>query len=102
MKPETRLTNRIRGALKDHGGWWVKIHGSAFQTAGVPDLVGCYRGRFVGLEVKLPDDRSKLSKVQGVMLLRIRNAGGVAKVVRSTEAALQVVREIDRELDNDG
>jgi hypothetical protein len=77
----------------------VKIHGSASQTSGIPDIIGCYRGRFVGLEVKV--DRRELSLRQEVTISRIREQEGYSRVIRSTMDASAVVDEIDRALDSD-
>ena len=95
MNPETRLTNKIMKALKKHGGFWVKIHGSAFQVSGIPDILGCYQGLFVALEVKLPETAEDASLRQRLMMKRIRAAGGIPMIVTSTEAALEVVEKID-------
>lgn len=100
--PEGRITVKILSALKSKGGFWFKVHGSAFQRAGIPDIVGCYRGQFVALEVKTPKDVDKVSEVQKVMMLRIERAGGISKVVTSAEAAREVTDMIDQQLDNNG
>jgi hypothetical protein len=43
-KAETRLQQRIRKALlKECGGKWFKVHGSAFQESGQPDIIGVGR-----------------------------------------------------------
>lgn len=93
--PEGRLTARILSELKIRGGFWVKIHGSAFQISGLPDIIGCYRGRFVGLEIKLPETESDESPRQSVMRERITNAGGISRVVTSAMDAVEVTDLID-------
>jgi len=98
---ESVLTRRILRELKRRGGWWIKIHGSASQTTGIPDIIGCYRGRFIGIEIKLPNRRSKLTKRQRFILKRIITQGGYARVIRSTEACSGFMDAIDRELDHD-
>ena len=96
---ESKLTTLIIKALRRKGGFWFKIHGSAYQTSGIADIVGCYRGRFIALEVKIPGKERTLSKRQRLMLLRVRQHNGVSAVVTSTEAALEVILSVDRELD---
>ena len=39
-----------------------KEHGGMYGTAGIPDVIVCYRGRFVAFEVKTPS--GKLTKLQ--------------------------------------
>jgi hypothetical protein len=52
-----------------------KIHGSVY-TAGLPDIVGCYRGRYFGIECKQPGERP--TALQVAELQAIRQAGGAA------------------------
>lgn len=99
MKPETRLTNRILKELRLEGGFWFKVHGGPMQESGIPDIIGCYMGRFVALEVKLPNSDSKLSLRQRAKLHSIRHSGGYPYVVRSTLDALRVTSAIRKELD---
>jgi hypothetical protein len=91
--PETQLVRRIRTALliEYPGAVLWKIHGGPMQAAGIPDLVGCIDGRFVGLEVKLPQGQHGVSKIQAATLRSIRRAGGVGEVVTSPEEALEAV-----------
>lgn len=52
---ETALSKGCQARIrKEWGGQVVKVHGSAAQKAGTPDLLGCVRGRFVAIELKQP------------------------------------------------
>ena len=86
-KPESLLRSRIVKRLREHGGFWRVIHGSAMQTAGIPDIVGCWQGRYVGLEVKTPENRSGATPLQAHTLDQITRAGGIAGVITSYEEA---------------
>lgn len=89
-KPESLLRSRIKAALeRERPGKWLVTHGSAMQEAGIPDLVGCYRGRFCGLEVKMPGKGT--TTLQRHTLDAILAAGGIAGVVTSVEEALDLV-----------
>ncbi len=68
--------------------------------AGLPDIVGCHKGRFVGLEVKMPGHEMDTSPRQEWTMKRIGEAGGVAAVVSSVSGALGVVYIIDVEMEN--
>lgn len=88
--PETKIVNKILKYLReDWSGWWVKIHGGIYQVGGLPDIVGCYRGRFFAFEVKTPKkferSDSGLTKRQEMILRTINNAGGHAEVVCDLE-----------------
>lgn len=89
-KPETLLRTRIiKRLVKERPGFWAVIHGSAMQMSGLPDIVGCYRGRFVGLEVKVPGE--KPDPIQSHRLESIIRAGGIAGVIESPDDALRLV-----------
>lgn len=91
-QPESRLQLKIRKALELEfpGSFWRKIHSSEFQSAGIPDLVGCVEGYFFALEVKMPDN--KPTPLQRAVMQKIRDAGGYAGAVYSPEQAVGDVR----------
>lgn len=88
-QPESRMQKKIQEALKRGfpGLYIFKMWGGPFTPAGIPDLICCFRGRFIALEVKLPHKSSKPSDIQLKTIDRIREAGGIAAVVRSVEEA---------------
>jgi len=90
-QPESRLQRKIQDALKLEGYFVFKVHGSEYMMAGLPDLIVCARGLFIGLEVKLPSTRGDVSPRQSVVHSQINNAGGIARVVCSPQEALDVV-----------
>jgi Holliday junction resolvase len=75
----------VRDLRAHYGGFWSVIHGSAFQRAGLPDLIGCHEGRYVGLEVKQPGKQA--TPLQTHTLEQIIRAGGIAGVITSFEEA---------------
>ena len=72
-----------------------KEHGGPYGTSGVPDIICCYKGRFLGLEAKLPG--GKLTELQKRALDRINRAGGIARRVESVEDARAIIRQADEE-----
>ena len=90
-KPETALTRKILKRLRQEGGFWTKIHGGPYQSVGLPDIVGCHRGRFYGFEVKVRE-RDQPTARQSLTLLLIRQAGGVSRVIRGPADALNAIR----------
>lgn len=101
-KPETKLQNKIRKSLEDNGAWVIKIHGSPFTKKGTPDLLICYRGYFIGMEIKTPGNESNTTELQDYQLKEIKKAGGVAVVISSVEKANKVLSFIDRHFENKG
>lgn len=87
---EKDIVNKIIKYLKtlDHCFCW-KEHGGMYGTAGIPDVICCYHGMFIGLEVKT--EKGKLTKLQEITIRKIVTAGGTAVKVTSVE---EVKREI--------
>ena len=77
MAAEKNFENKIKGFLKDHGCWFLKYWGGAAYTkSGIPDLLVCCNGYFLGIEVKAPN--GKPSPLQIHNLKKIDEAGGFA------------------------
>ena len=96
-KPEATLTKKILKRLKKEGGFWAKIHGGPYQVTGLPDIIGCYQGRFYGYEVKV-SERDKPTARQALALSLIAQAGGVSRVIRSFSDAINAIQESHIEL----
>lgn len=78
---------------QSYGAFPIKIHGGPYQQAGIPDILVCINGNFLGLEVKVPARKNNVTKLQEKTLQDIRDAGGVAAVVTSVEEAIEVIEE---------
>ena len=91
-QPESRLQRKIQDALKLEGWFVFKIHGSELMMAGLPDLIVCAKGLFIGLEVKLPTTRNNTSPRQDYVHELIRAADGAAVVVCSPAEAITFVQ----------
>ena len=87
---EKLLTTKIREYLKSIDGlWFYKHHGGQFGTAGTPDIIVCYQGRFIAFEVKA--EKGRLTLLQAIVLRKIESAGGIAKVVRSVDEVKSII-----------
>ena len=88
---ESTITAEIQRYLSRLPDWWgFKAQGSGSQMRGVPDIVGCYRGLFVGFEVKRPVV-GKLSKLQAHRIEQIQAAKGHAFVVYGVDDVRQAL-----------
>jgi len=93
---EAALQARILKHLDDLPRCWaVKFPG--VLRRGVPDVLVCYRGRFVAIEIKRPGQSP--TKLQCAVIEQIQDAGGVAKVVTSVSDVRRVVAGIKEALD---
>lgn len=102
MSSEAQLVDAVRRAI--YARWpsalVLKIHGSPYQPAGIPDLLVCVEGRFVGIELKdqkpgetLGHAVGRTSRVQWAMIGKIMRAGGTAGVATDIETAVQIVND---------
>jgi hypothetical protein len=93
-QPEARLQRKIQKALRTEFGQEIlvfKIHGGPLMMAGLPDLIGCIRGLFFGIEVKMPESIDNVTVIQHRVHDRIRRAGGSVTVSSSVADALSFV-----------
>lgn len=87
-KPETIFVEKLKDRLIAEGGWWVKIHGGPFQQAGIPDIIGCYKGRFIGIEAKMQGNGP--SGIQRLVLDQLTAAGAYCGLAYSIQQAINV------------
>ncbi|MCC5910041.1 MAG: VRR-NUC domain-containing protein [Clostridiaceae bacterium] len=81
---EKTIQKKITDYLKQQSDtWFFKTHGGMYQVAGIPDIILCYRGQFIALEIKVPG--KKPTKLQEKVLKDITAAGAIAEVVYSVE-----------------
>lgn len=92
-QPESRLSRRIMNAIRAEGYFCFKVHGSEFMMAGLPDIIVCADGLFIGLETKLPGYRDNVSRRQLLVHEQIQNAGGTATVVCTVTEALCAISD---------
>lgn len=93
-QPEARISRGILDALKSAGVFSFKVHGGPTMMAGLPDIIACVEGIFLGLEVKTPQKRSNTSERQKYVHGLIGQAGGIVHVVCSVPEALEIVYRI--------
>lgn len=96
MTPERKILESIlrllrKRSLEGAPVWWLKVHGNPIQRAGVPDLLICWYGRFVGIEVKRPGRDP--TRLQEHVMSWIRRAGGATAVCHSAEEVDAVLLE---------
>jgi len=92
MKESDIVAAIKRYLITVEGCFFWKEHGGMYGTAGIPDLILCYKGRFVGLEVKT--DEGKPTKLQEATIRKIKACGGIAVVVRSVAEVKAIIESI--------
>lgn len=79
MAAEKTFENKIKKFLESQGAWHVKFFANSFTKSGIPDILACVNGYFVGIEVKAQN--GKPSELQLYNVRKIREAGGFAWIV---------------------
>lgn len=74
MASEKNFENKVKGFLKEQGCWCLKTWSNGVQRSGIPDLLICCQGYFVGVELKAPN--GKPSELQLWNLRKIEESGG--------------------------
>ena len=69
--------------------------GSASGTKGTPDLLVCYKGCFIGIEVKRPDSNYTLTTAQQIRLGQIIRAGGIGLGVESLQDVVDLIKSLE-------
>jgi penicillin-binding protein-related factor A (putative recombinase) len=88
------LTRAIRGLLNSLGVFHYKHWGGPMGEPGVSDIIGCYMGRMLAIEIKAPN--GKVSEHQREFLDRVNAAGGLAFVARSVDDVIITLGVQDR------
>lgn len=80
MTPERKVKDKVSKLLKARGAYSFYPVASMYGAAGIPDIVACYHGKFIGIECKA--GKGKTTALQEHNLKLIKEAGGVSIVVR--------------------
>jgi hypothetical protein len=80
--PEKKVKDKVRKILTESGAFHFMPATHGYGTSGVPDIVGCYKGRMFAIECKAGDN--KPTALQMKNLAAISAAGGYTEVVNET------------------
>lgn len=98
MAKEQDYQKKIVKTLESKGAYVVKV--ITASKKGVPDVIACYRGVFLAVEVKTPMTMNNVSPLQQYNLKEINDCGGYAVVAWSDLAVLEVLEVIDNEINS--
>lgn len=87
---ETDIVRGIMKFLKSVPGCFAwKEHGGMYGTAGIPDIICCFNGKFIAFEVKT--EKGKPTALQEATIKKILGCGGMAVVVRSVSEVRAII-----------
>jgi riboflavin biosynthesis pyrimidine reductase len=80
--PEKKVKDKVKKLLAEYGAYYFMPATGGYGKSGVPDLVACIKGRFIGIECKA--NGGKPTALQEKNLVDIMNKGGIAILVDET------------------
>lgn len=92
--PEKVVKDKVVSVLKSEGAYYFFPATHGYGRSGVPDIVACVNGHFLGIECKAGNN--KPTALQLKELEDIRRSNGVAVVVDETN--WDIVRDLVRRL----
>ena len=66
--------------------------GGKYSKVGVPDIIVCCNGRFIGIEVK--NEMGKTTLLQDINLQQIRASGGIGIVARTLNDVKEIIENV--------
>ena len=94
---ESSIQDRVIKYLRGRGAYVRNIPGSSATGKGTADLLVCYRGLFLAIELKKPDGSYGETKPQEIRRRQVTRAGGLALVARSLADVVAIIAQIDEE-----
>ena len=77
--PEGKVKDKVKEILAALGAYYVMPQTGGFGNSGIPDILCCLNGRFIGIECKA--NGGKVTRLQQSHLDEIEMRGGVSLVV---------------------
>ena len=80
---ESAFQSKVIKYLERMGGYVINTHGGTQTKVGTPDLIVCWRGVFLAIELKT--DEGRIRPKQKEELRKISEAGGIAMSLRPSQ-----------------
>jgi|SRR6056297_3603319 len=79
--PEKKVKKKVVEILKQYNAYYFYPVTGGFGASGVPDIVTCVKGRFLGIEVKADAKKRGPTALQQKNLNEINATGGIGLVI---------------------
>ena len=84
--PEGRVKDAVRKILETTGAYWFMPYQAGMGRSGIPDVIACHKGKFLGIECKA--GKGKTTALQDRELAAVAAAGGAALIINETNLQL--------------
>ena len=95
--PEKKVKDKIKKILEEHGAYYFMPATGGYGKSGVPDIVACLQGKFIGIECKA--NGGKPTALQEKNLHDIMTVGGFSVLV--DEGGIEMFRNMLEQLKRD-
>ena len=82
MTPEKKVKEKVKKVLKQLNCYYCMPATGGYGASGVPDIIACHQGRFIGIECKA--NGNKPTALQQKNLVDIYHAKGLPLVIDET------------------
>lgn len=94
MDRENDLQQKCLEYLESREIYHVNTHGNAWERRGRPDIYICYKGRFIGCELKRGREETP-TPLQLKHLREIENNGGIGIWLTTTQELINLLNSLD-------
>lgn len=95
--PEGKLKKDIKMMLRARGASYFPIPGGAYGMSGAPDMIACYKGRFIGIEGKTYEGRQSQEQKEREQWIKV--SGGIYVLARRVRDVEEVLDGVDEEIE---
>jgi len=95
MTPEGKVKKKVKEYLVSIGAWYYMPVSNGMGRSGCPDILVCYKGRFMAFETKAPGKLKNTTPNQDREIAGINKAGGMAIVVDDVEQVKEAINAKD-------
>ena len=79
MTPEKKVKTKVKSILDKVGAYYCMPATGGYGASGVPDIIACHKGLFLGIECKA--NGNKATALQNKHLTLIKQAGGYSTII---------------------
>ena len=79
LTPEKKVKNKVVALLKEHSAYYFFPATYGMGRSGIPDVVACHNGAFIGIECKA--GKNTTTMLQDRELAAIEQAGGSSLII---------------------